>query len=156
VTAQVFVAPHGRSWPHYAVGLMLNVVVYLVLGPPIGTLVVYFVFAFAGVSGIKTASAALGATPYFAYFMIPVGYMLVWQPALAAGVAIAIASSFIRREAWLYALAAMIGAAAAAALAPERWAEHYGVLAIAGAVAAVACAFFTRGLRLRPDTERSA
>jgi hypothetical protein len=157
VSAQVFVAPHGRNWPHYAVGVMLNAVVFLALGPAIGTLVVYIVIAALGITDIKTAYAALLATPFFAFFMIPLGYTLAWQAALAAGVAIAIASSFIRRDARLYAMSAVIGAAAAVATVPvtERWAGKpavYVFLAAAGAVAALSCTFLTRGLRLRPGS----
>lgn len=92
-------APHGRSWPHYIVGVGLNGVFFGIFGPFIGTVV------FVGGIGFLTLP-----------FAIYVGYWIGAFPAFVAGCITAIGSSVIVEQARLRILSSLVGAMTAISL----------------------------------------
>lgn len=144
-------APHGRGWTHYAIGVLLNAAVFLVVGPTIGALILYVIMVGMSAPRADTLSAVFVGSLLLAPLTITVGYTLVWKAALLTGAAVAVASS-LTREVLLYPLAAAIGALMILLFAPDRWGDEamaYVYLSIAGALAAFCCTYLTRGLRLR-------
>lgn len=154
-------APHGRGWGHCLVGIGLNAVLFAGIGPAIGTSVVGAVTAITATGAPMTGFAVIYFLVGTFFLSLPLGYMLAWKAALAAGAAVAVLTTFVRDPRFLYALAVVTGAAAALVLVPmgaadSRFSEVGLGLAVAGAVAALVCTRLAVGLRLSRPAETAA
>lgn len=150
----MIVAPHGRGLGHYALGILLNVVVFAAVGPLIGAIAA----SLALVVATGQLSAGLGTLPLTVLIAVPTAYWTATPAAALAGLIVAITTSFVHRPLWYYMLAALTGAGCAIVL-PRLVGEPsnlmIALLPVAGAAAAVVCARIARPFRLaRPDAER--
>lgn len=132
-------APHGRSWTHYVVGIVLHAMLFALTGPAIGAVA----------AGIVTGWIIL------APFIIAFAYMSNTGAAAVGGACFAIATSFVVKPWKLYAIAGITGGVSAATLGSlgPRSGELVAILLLAffGAIASIVCARLVRSLRLRAD-----
>ncbi len=144
----------GANWPRVMAGVALDALVFLLVGPLVGTAV--FLIAFGIFSGdISRGLSALAMMAiYFPLFIL--GYALAWKAALAAGVLVGVASAWANDSRVVLAFAAAAGAITSALLVspladPEG--DIVAAVAFAGAAASVICAWLVRRMRLpRPQT----
>ena len=166
-------APHGRSWSHFGVGMLLNSIGFVLLGPPIAyaviSIVVVLVLPFgpsapSGVKGVGETAKLIHGLLVFAPLGLFISYMHGTVAAAITGGLVGLASARLygRR---LYAFAAVIGAAASVwtnftwpltglnlRVLQEGWPVS-GVVAVVGAIAAMVATRILRGLRLRRDQD---
>lgn len=132
-------APHGGLWIFYFWRVIAHGLAFAFVGPAIGAIF----------------SPGIVILP----FALIMAYMASFVSAFVAGCCIAVATSFLRRISELYAAAAIIGAICGAIpiflYGPQSW--HVGLTmmyAFSGAIAAMACTYLFRHMRLHPDNPR--
>jgi hypothetical protein len=161
-TGKVIKAPHGRSWVHYVLGVILNAVLFLIAGPLLGTLAGGLMLAFLSLVGNHSVLTALASMALFFPFALSLGYLLAWKAALITGALVAVMSSFVGKPLLLYIGSAVVGIIASLALVPANWSSNnlrsesplpsiYFILAAVGAISAVLCTRFAASIRLRPE-----
>jgi hypothetical protein len=149
----VIKAPHGRGFGHYLVGVLLNVAVFVGLGPVAGCIVFFLII------GILAGGFPVGplAGLYFmvggSFLIVPAAYLVGSPAAAATGVGVAVASSWICRPLYLYGFAAAIGGLAAMFLTHFQdrnltSASEQLMMFVTGAVAALICTRAARPFRL--------
>jgi len=163
-------APHGRGWPHYFAGLLLNGIAFAGLGPLVAYPVAAFFTSF-GLVGDALLKPHFSLNSLFyalagIVVMAPVGVMASYcmgvVPAALTGLMVGFASSWVADEKRLLAIAMVAGAM----LSPTTYTEFSslssddgrpmslplgGVLIFAatGGVVALLMTKWMRGLRLR-------
>lgn len=149
-------APAGMSGADFARRVAAEVLIFAVLGPLVGALV--FIFGFGALTG--DLQNALMITSFFVvYFpLLALGYVLGWKAAVVTGLVMGLVRGLVTaslpRHAAVLGLAGLVGAFAAVLLFPATGDMLEGnelvqgliLLAIAGAVAAVACALVSARL----------
>jgi hypothetical protein len=103
-------APHGRSWEHYVIGVLINIAIFVAIGPAIGALVALALIyaSAAGTSGMRGAWSGAVTFVLFLPLALVGGYLKGWLAAAATGLVVAMASSWVNSRA-LYAVAVVAG-----------------------------------------------
>ncbi len=135
-------ASDGRSWPHYLVGIVLETVIFVVVGPFVGTVVFMIVWGIlSGAAGGPIASM-LVLVAYYPLFVL--GYVMAWKTAAVTGVIVSAATPLLGNRERIGLFAAAVGAVVSLVALPLEMGGGSGfrltaALAVAGAVAALAC-----------------
>jgi hypothetical protein len=149
----VITAPHGRSYGHYLVGVLINVAIFVGLGPIVGCVVFFLIFGtFA--TGFPTGPfAGMYFMVGMSLWIVPAAYLMGSFAAALTGASVAMASSWLRGSAQLYGFAIAVGGFTAMFLAqapgrnPVSIAERVTMFAV-GAIAALVCTRVARPFRL--------
>lgn len=135
--ASLKIAPHGRGWLHYLLGVALHAGVFAALGPAIGAFAIGGVFA--------------ALVPW----TLGIAYLSNVDAAALAGACVAVVSSFVTAPGRYYGMSAAIGGTTAVLLgsvgAQPQEPTGFLLLAVAGAVASAGCARVAKPLRLHPS-----
>lgn len=135
-----------RSVGQRAVGVLLHLVIFGLIGPAIGGIAVL-----SFLTAMNSPDAAgLSLVPLALAFGLPVAYVIGMPAALMAGLIVAAATLFVRQPVWLYLLAALTGALCAVVMPRIHGGNLVvpAVLPVAGALAAMICTLVARPFRL--------
>ena len=140
-----------RGIAHCVVGIFLNVVIFVVVGPLVGGLLLMIGLGTALGNPLHGINFYLG----FGIITVPTSYWLAATPAALTGFFVAVASIWISRPPHLYLFAAVAGLVSSFLFLmkddADAGADLPRVLAvIAGGVAAMVCTRISRPFRLGP------
>lgn len=147
--------PDGRSWGHFVIDVILHAVVFVSIGPLVGTLVVGLATVADAVGSGGTHGTLWGLITAFGLLLltVPVGYYLGWKAAFLAGLAVGFMSGIVQRPALIYVLAIIVGTTVALLLVPtdDKYSHTSVVISVvlAGAISTAVCVRLTNWIRVQ-------
>jgi hypothetical protein len=151
----VSASPQGRGWGHTLVGIVLETIIFVAIGPLVGTLIVLAILT--AIGGVGVVFLVVGGFPPILLF----GYPIIWKAAAVTGIVVAAARLYVDGLRQLYWFAAMVGALAS--IVSETWRHGnpsslaYAIMiGGAGAGAALLCTWLGGRLRRSADARSGA
>ena len=137
--------PPALAWPTYLARIVLETLIFVGVGPVVGTIVFLVAFAILSRSPGGIVVIAVGF-PYVFVF----GYLLAWKAAVATGIVVGALMPYLAEARRVYAVAIVTGIAASLVVVASPSGALSGhwlalTIAFAGAGAAAACTWL--GLR---------